>query len=63
MPFQSKEQLRKFGELVKQGKMSQSTFDEWVKATPDVHSLPQRITPEHPKTPKVHKIQTVRVIK
>lgn len=33
MPFQSEAQRKKFGELVKQGKMSQKTFDEWNKAT------------------------------
>ena len=66
MPFESKAQLRKFGELVKQGKMSQATFDEWLKATPSVHELPERTTleqPKTPKTPKVHSVKTVRVIK
>ena len=43
MPFRSRAQIRKFAELVKQGKMSQATFDEWLKATPNVKSLPNRV--------------------
>jgi len=46
MPFSSKAQRRKFGELVKQGKMSQKTFDEWNSATPK--NIPERKT--KPKT-------------
>lgn len=33
MPFKSEAQRRKFAELVKQGKMSQSTFDQWNTET------------------------------
>lgn len=40
MPFKSKAQRRKFGELVSQGKMSKSTLDEWNKDTP--HDIPER---------------------
>jgi len=43
MPFASKAQLRKFAELVKQGKMSQAVFDEWLRATPNVKNLPARV--------------------
>jgi hypothetical protein len=45
MPFKSKDQMRKFGELVKSGKMSQATFDEWNRAT-DHANLPERIGPK-----------------
>lgn len=45
MPFKSKDQVRKFGELVSQGKMSQATFDEWNKDT-DHAKLPDRIGPK-----------------
>lgn len=45
MPFKSKDQVRKFGELVNQGKMSQATFDEWNKDT-DHSKLPERIGPK-----------------
>lgn len=43
MPFQSEAQRRKFGELVKQGKMKQSVFDEWNKATGS-KKLPERVS-------------------
>ncbi len=46
MPFKSKSQLRKFGELVKQGKMKPKVFKEWLSATPSVKNLPERL---HPK--------------
>jgi peptidyl-tRNA hydrolase len=41
MSFRSEAQRRKFGELVKQGKMSQKTFDEWNSATPA--KIPERV--------------------
>ena len=41
MPFKSEAQRRKFGELVKQGKMSKETFDEWNSATSG--KLPERV--------------------
>lgn len=43
MPFKSKAQIAKFGELVKQGKMKQATMDEWLKVTPQPHKLPERL--------------------
>lgn len=42
MPFQSEAQRRKFAELLKQGKISQKTFDEWNKAT-GKKKLPERV--------------------
>lgn len=45
MPFKSEAQRRKFGELVKQGKMTQATFDEWNSATNNA-DLPERLTPK-----------------
>lgn len=41
MPFKSEAQRRKFGEMVKQGKISKATFDEWNSDTP-AH-LPSRV--------------------
>lgn len=41
MPFQSEAQRKKFAELVKQGKIKASTFDEWNKAT-GKRKLPER---------------------
>lgn len=42
MPFKSQAQRAKFAELVKQGKMSQKTFDEWNTATQG--PLPERVS-------------------
>ena len=49
MPFRSEAQRRKFAELVKQGKMSESTFKEWNRATPK-GKLPERIHPKFTST-------------
>lgn len=42
MPFKSKAQVRKFAELVKQGKISKREFNKWVKETPNMKKLPER---------------------
>jgi hypothetical protein len=44
MPFRSEAQRRKFGELVKQGKIKQSEFDKWNSETPA--KLPERVRPK-----------------
>lgn len=44
MPFRSEAQRKKFGALVKQGKISQKVFDEWNSATPK--KLPKRLKPK-----------------
>lgn len=44
MPFKSEAQRRKFGEMVAQGQISQSVFDEWNADTPE--NLPERIAPK-----------------
>jgi hypothetical protein len=41
MPFKSESQRRKFYQLKKEGKMSQSTIDEWESKTPK--SLPKKV--------------------
>ena len=43
MPFKSKSQLRKFGALIKQGKMSQKVFNEWLRATKNIKRLPEMV--------------------
>lgn len=43
MPFVSKAQERKFAAMVKAGTMVQSVYDEWLKATPHLHTLPEHI--------------------
>lgn len=41
MPFKSKAQMRKFGQLLSEGKISKKTFDEFSHAT-DTKRLPER---------------------
>jgi hypothetical protein len=41
MPFQSEAQRKKFAQLVKDGKMSQETFDKWASETKDTN-LPKK---------------------
>ncbi len=43
MPLKSKAQIRKWGELVKQGEITQAQFDEALKATKNPGRLPERI--------------------
>ena len=56
MPLKSKAQVAKWGALVKEGKIKQSTFDEAMKTTPK--RLPERVTPK-----KATKIKSVDDIK
>lgn len=57
MPFVSEKQRAKFLELVKQGKMSQKTFDEWDKDTWQT-DLPERSSSKVKKT-KLSKLTKV----
>lgn len=57
MAFKSQAQRAKFLELVAQGKMKQSTFDEFEKSTPKGAPLPERLTP---KKPPITSIQDLR---
>lgn len=43
MPFKSKSQMRKFGQLVKEGKISKETFQEWADSTPNPKRLPEKV--------------------
>ena len=45
MPFRSESQRRKFGTLVKDGKISQAEFDKWNTETGS-KKLPERVTPK-----------------
>jgi len=56
MPFKSESQRRKFAELLKQGKISQETFDKWDKETTD-KKLPDR-NPSY--SPKIRRPQYIR---
>lgn len=51
MPFKSFSQLRKFASLVKQGKMAEKTFKEWLSHTDTAH-LPERINKKIKKNVK-----------
>lgn len=42
MPFKSEAQRRKFGELVKQGKISKEEFNKWNSET-GKSQLPERV--------------------
>lgn len=48
MPFKSQAQRAKFHALVAQGKMKQSTLDEWEASTPKDKKLPERVTDKKP---------------
>ena len=56
--FKSQAQRAKFAEMVKQGKMSQKTFDEWNSDTPK--NIPDRIHTKAKTIKKVKKIKTIR---
>jgi len=43
MPFVSRAQHEKFRELLKLGQIKQAVFDEWLKATPNRKTLPERV--------------------
>ena len=42
MPFKSEAQRAKFAQLVKEGKMSKATFDQWNRET-GKQKLPKRL--------------------
>ncbi len=43
MPLKSRKQVRKFGAMMREGKITPTTFDEWLKATPNIKGLPERV--------------------
>lgn len=61
MPFKSNAQRKKFGELVKQGKLSQKEFDKWNSETKG--NLPERIGKPEAKTAKKAKTPLRRKFK
>lgn len=54
MPFKSFAQLRKFGSLVKQKKMSEATFKHWLRETDTAH-LQERVTKKDDRQRKAKK--------
>jgi hypothetical protein len=58
MPFKSFAQVRKFGALVNKGKMKESMFKKWLKHTPDISHLPERIKKKTvPMSEKIQRYQ------
>ncbi len=43
MPFKSKAQMRKFGAMARRGEISKAEFEEWLRETPNVSKLPERV--------------------
>jgi hypothetical protein len=60
MPLKSKAEVRKWGELVREGKISQSKYREALKAT-NFANLPERV--KKTGSTKVGKVKTTKVIK
>lgn len=56
-PFKNESQRKKFAQLVKEGKITQATFDAWNEETPD-RKLPERAKPQRIKKGK--KIRVIR---
>ena len=56
MPIRSKSQLRRFGQLVKEGKLSQAEMDKWIKETPNIKGLPERLGQSRPGKIKKAKV-------
>lgn len=46
MPFKSKSQMKRFGAMVKEGKMSTEEFKKWEKDTPHISKLPDKVGPQ-----------------
>lgn len=59
MPFKSKAQLRKFGEMVKQGTMKKEEFKKWVVDTPNIQDLPERAGQQKAKVGVVKKVKSL----
>jgi hypothetical protein len=55
MPFVSQKQRSKFAELLKDGKITQKTFDEWSRDTPN--DIPERFSHKPLKIKKVKKLK------
>lgn len=49
--------MRRFAQLVKEGKMPQAEFDKWTAETPNLHALPERLQPVRIK--KAKKARTI----
>jgi hypothetical protein len=55
IPLKSKAQLRKFGHMESTGEISQAEFQHWLKATPNIKALPERVRKKKKKAKKSKK--------
>jgi len=51
-PFVSKAQIRKFFLLEKKSKISNDTLQEFIRSTPDIKNLPERVRRKKSKKSK-----------
>lgn len=58
-PFKSESQRRRFAQMVKEGKMSQETFDEWNSDTPK--HIPEKV--EKTNTITISKLKDLAKVK
>lgn len=63
MPARSKSQLAKIAQLEAEGKVKPGTAKEWADATPDLESLPDRITVKKKGPRSIREIKEIRVKK
>lgn len=63
MPFKSKAQIKRFGEMVKKGDITQEKFNQWMSETPSPKKLPERIGRSPRSIGDLKKIQKSKVIK
>lgn len=61
MPFKSEAQRRKFAEMVREGKITQETYDAWHSDTPK-GKLPDRVA-KPDKSMRAFKAKEAKVIK
>lgn len=58
--FKSKAEIRKWGEMVKAGTVSQEQFEARMIATKDIHQLPERVHLQKPKTLKIGRVKAIK---
>lgn len=59
MPFKSKAQMVKMALLVREGKISQKTFDEFAKHTKNIKALPDKVSKKSSSN-KIGKIKKIK---
>lgn len=59
MPLKSKAQHGRLKQLVKENKLSQAELDKWEKETPNIKSLPERVSNQSGKVRTVKKVKVI----